>query len=73
MGWPRGMGLPNQLSAWRRLAKLGKLLLPAAELDELVFAPLVVCDVPEVPSESDNGASKEVIRKREPGPTLTND
>lgn len=35
---------PNQLSAWRRLAKQGKLVLPAAEVDEPVFAPLVVRD-----------------------------
>ncbi|NDR56322.1 IS66-like element accessory protein TnpA [Aliiruegeria sabulilitoris] len=37
--------LPNQLSAWRRLAKQGKLVLPAPEIDEPVFAPLVVCEV----------------------------
>ncbi|MDF9301889.1 transposase [Tritonibacter mobilis] len=54
--------LPNQLSAWRRLAKQGKLVLPAAELDEPVFAPLVVCDVPEVLPEPDMAAPKEVIR-----------
>ncbi len=42
--------LPNQLSAWRRLAKPGKLVLPAPEIDELVFAPLVVCEAePEEP------------------------
>lgn len=35
---------PNQLSAWRRLAKQGKLVLPAIAPDEPVFAPLVVCD-----------------------------
>lgn len=33
---------PNQLSAWRRLAKQGKLVLPPASGDEPVFAPLVV-------------------------------
>ena len=38
---------PNQLSAWRRLAKDGKLVLPAAATDEPVFSPLVVCDVVE--------------------------
>ncbi|MEY8800897.1 transposase, partial [Leisingera sp. XS_AS12] len=54
--------LPNQLSAWRRLAKQGKLVLPAAEPDEPVFAPLVVCDAPEMPPEPDIAASDEVIR-----------
>lgn len=37
-------------------------MLPAAELDEPVFAPLVVCDVPEVQPEPDMAASEEVIR-----------
>ncbi len=36
---------PNQLSAWRRLAKQGKLVLPAPEVDEPTFAPLVVCEM----------------------------
>jgi transposase len=41
---------PNQLSAWRRLAKQGKLVLPAPEVEEPVLAPLVVCEVePEEP------------------------
>jgi transposase len=43
---------PNQLSAWRRQAKDGALVLPAPddEEHEPVFAPLVVCDAePEVP------------------------
>ena len=35
---------PNQLTAWRRLAKNGQLVLPAEEIGEPVFAPLVVCD-----------------------------
>jgi len=39
--------LPNQLSAWRREAKQGKLVLPAAEVEEPVFAPLVLCKVGE--------------------------
>ena len=34
--------LPYQLSAWRRLAKQGKLLLPAPEATEPLFAPLAV-------------------------------
>ncbi len=37
---------PNQLSAWRCLAKQGKLVLPAAEMaaERTAFAPLVLCD-----------------------------
>jgi len=37
---------PNQLSAWRCLAKQGKLVLPAAETatEPTTFAPLVLCD-----------------------------
>lgn len=36
--------MPSQLTAWRRLAKEGKLVLPAVEIDEPVFAPLVIRD-----------------------------
>lgn len=47
---------PNQLSAWRRLAKTGKLVLPALREDaaEPIFAPLVVRDEvpPAAPSAS---------------------
>lgn len=37
---------PNQLSSWRRMAKDGDLVLPAAACsgEEAVFASLVVCD-----------------------------
>lgn len=36
---------PNQLSAWRCLAKQGKLVLPAAESpEEPAFAPFVLCE-----------------------------
>src|SRR6056297_1188995 len=40
----------NQLSAWRCLAKQGKLVLPAAEVaaEPTAFAPLVLCE-PEPP------------------------
>ena len=36
--------MPSQLTAWRRLAKDGKLVLPAVDINEPVFAPLVVRD-----------------------------
>ena len=41
---------PNQLSAWRCLAKKGTLVLPAAEMadEPVIFAPLVLCE-PESP------------------------
>lgn len=41
---------PNQLSAWRCLAKQGKLVLPAAGMadEPVTFAPLVLCE-PEPP------------------------
>ena len=37
---------PNQLSAWRSLAKNGKLVLPAVAMasEPTTFAPLVLCD-----------------------------
>lgn len=54
---------PNQLSAWRRLAKSGRLVLPAAgcEARETAFAPLVVFDAePVVPDVDDRRAGGEV-------------
>lgn len=53
---------PNQLSAWRRLAKQGKLVLPAIAPDEPVFAPLVVCDPAPAPSFCDRRSAEEQIR-----------
>ena len=49
---------PNQLSAWRRLAKNGGLVLTVLEDDEIeaVFAPLVVCDTE--PAVRDVGAPR---------------
>ena len=51
---------PNQLSAWRRLAKQGKLVLPSAPNHEPVFAPLVVCD--PAPPLCDRRPAEEQIR-----------
>jgi transposase len=53
---------PNQLSAWRRLAKQGKLVLPSAATDGPVFAPLVVCDPTPAPPSSDKPPDEEQIR-----------
>lgn len=52
---------PNQLSAWRCLAKQGKLVLPAAEMadEPMAFAPLVLCEAePSQPS----GQSADILR-----------
>jgi transposase len=43
---------PNQLSAWRRAAKDGDLILPAPE-GEVEFAPLVVFDAESRPPAED--------------------
>ena len=53
---------PNQLSAWRRLAKQGKLVLPAASSSDPVFAPLVVCDAAPAPPSCDRRPAEEQIR-----------
>ena len=53
---------PNQLSAWRRLAKQGKLVLPAIAPDEPVFAPLVVCGPAPAPPSCERRPAQERIR-----------
>ena len=52
---------PNQLSAWRRLAKQGHLVLPAAEISEPVFAPLIICDPAET-NEPPDATPEQMIR-----------
>lgn len=52
---------PNQLSAWRRLAKQGQLVLPAEEIGDPVFTPLVVCDPAEM-SEPASATPEHMIR-----------
>jgi transposase len=54
--------LPNQLSSWCRLAKQGKLVLPAAEADAPIFTSLVVCDVQEAVPEPGALGANEAIR-----------
>lgn len=44
--------LPNQLSAWRRQVKQGKLLLSAQEADEALFAPLLLYAAPDGPAKA---------------------
>ncbi|MCG6113406.1 MAG: transposase [Paracoccus sp.] len=53
---------PNQLSAWRRLAKQGKLVLPSVTTNEPVFAPLVVCDPAPAPPSYERLPAEEQIR-----------
>uniref|UniRef100_UPI002628CBB7 transposase n=1 Tax=uncultured Ruegeria sp. TaxID=259304 RepID=UPI002628CBB7 len=50
---------PNHLSAWRREAKDGRLILPATE--EPDFAPLVVTSDP-VPDISSSAATLDLLR-----------
>ena len=54
--------MPSQLTAWRRLAKEGKLVLPAVEIDEPVFAPLVVRDEIKAASEAEPPRADAPIR-----------
>jgi len=55
---------PNQLSAWRRMAKDGDLVLPADgfDEDEAMFAPLVVCDAEAPAPEAEGRAAGRDIR-----------
>lgn len=53
---------PNQLTSWRRLAKQGKLVLPAAMIEEPAFAPLVVCDPPRDKPAGECGSVEAWIR-----------
>ena len=56
---------PNQLSAWRRQAKDGALVLPAADDDDVQepgFAPLVVCDAETATPEADEAQTGGEVR-----------
>lgn len=54
--------LPSQLTAWRRLAKEGKLVLPAVEVNEPVFAPLVIRNESTATSEPERPCGEATIR-----------
>lgn len=54
--------MPSQLTAWRRLAKEGKLVLPALEIDEPVFAPLVIRDEIAAASEPELPCAGALLR-----------
>ena len=51
---------PNHLSAWRRMAKDGELVLPAPEADA-DFAPLVVFDVESPPPNQDTDPTASAV------------
>ena len=51
---------PNHLSAWRRMAKDGELVLPAPEADA-DFAPLVVFDVESPPPTQGTDPTASVV------------
>ena len=55
---------PNQLSSWRRMAKDGALVLPAAACsgEEAVFAPLVVCDAEAATPEPERWTAGRDVR-----------
>lgn len=54
--------MPSQLTAWRRLANEGKLVLPAVEIDEPAFAPLVVRDEIAAAPEPDRPRAEAPVR-----------
>jgi transposase len=54
--------MPSQLTAWRRLAKEGKLVLPAVEVNAPVFAPLVVREEAAAASEPERPCAGTPIR-----------
>ena len=54
--------MPSQLTAWRRLAKDGKLVLPAVETDEPVFAPLIVRDETTTAPEPERPRAEAPVR-----------
>jgi transposase len=56
--------LANQLSAWRRAAKDGALVLPSRAEDEAVFAPLVICDPERPEAKPDSGTALDTLRIR---------
>lgn len=54
---------PNHLSAWRRLARDGKLVLPAPRLEAApLFAPVVVEPVTKPQDRSSSDAVIEIVR-----------
>ena len=55
---------PNQLSAWRRLAKDGELVLPAPDVEEgePVFAPLVLRDGESPAADADEDPAGSDVR-----------
>lgn len=54
--------MPSQLTAWRRLAKEGKLVLPAVKVNGPDFAPLVVRDEIKAAPEAEPPQADAPIR-----------